>query len=106
MLMRPEGYKTGRLAARRFAAGRLAARRFAAGRLAISTHHLVADGPPSPPRSSPDSHPILRRKKKLLAWLHIEGLVPGIHVSHHAVHAVLHRRVRRGHDLPAHRVVG
>jgi hypothetical protein len=48
---------------------------------------------------SPDSHPFLRCKKKLVARLHIESFVPGIHVPHHTIDAVLSRRVGVGHNL-------
>ena len=55
--------------------------------------------------TSPDSHPVLRCKKKLVAWLDVEGVVPGVHVAHHAVDAVLHGRVGVRNKLLADRVV-
>src|SRR5262249_38300776 len=62
--------------------------------------------PPYTFHTSPNSRPVLWRNKELVYRPHIEGLVPGVHVSHHAVHAILHRRVRARHQLTAHGVVG
>ena len=58
------------------------------------------------PQTSPDSHPVLRRKKKLGGVLDVEGFVPRIHVPYHAVDAVLYRGMFVCDDLLADRGVG
>src|SRR5258708_30096433 len=55
---------------------------------------------------SPDTCSVLGCEKKLVARVHVESFVPGIHVPHHAVDAVVRRRMRVGHDELTDRVVG
>src|SRR5947209_17807134 len=49
-------------------------------------------------RISPDAHPLLRRQVQLVARLHVESLIPRIHVAHRAIDTELRWTVRIAHD--------
>src|ERR1700691_2241334 len=53
--------------------------------------------------TSPDSRPLLRCEIELIAGLHVKSPIPGIHVPHHAVDPIHHRRMRVRYDLLADR---
>src|SRR5262245_51468444 len=55
--------------------------------------------------ASPDAGELIVREMELVACRHVEGLVPGIHVSYDAIHPILLRRVRIGHQHLAHGVL-
>src|SRR5215469_962944 len=48
----------------------------------------------SPDFTSPDTDTLVRRQEELVARLHVEGRIPGVHVAYHAVDAESRRTVR------------
>src|SRR5579871_1617929 len=55
-------------------------------------------------RRSPDVHPVFRLEIELVAWLHAEGVVPGVDVAHGPVDTKARGRMGIARHLPLERI--